>query len=153
MDSVAAAAIAVSWNPTPVRSAIVIWLSVVLPVARPATMAPSADGAALIDETCAQAVAQFAECGALRQAVNDDERVLRHDNRRRERADRHSYTERCIGSDGFYSRGIESPPSTWMMEPVAYGRSPRTSAATTRPTSSGCPHRRSGTTPSAMRRS
>lgn len=50
-----------------------------------------------------------------------------------------------------HSLGIESPPSTLMMEPVAYGASPRSSAATTRPTSSGCPQRRSGTRPSAIR--
>jgi len=36
-----------------------------------------------------------------------------------------------------YSLGTESPPSTLITVPVAYGRSPRTSAATTRPTSSG----------------
>ena len=52
-----------------------------------------------------------------------------------------------------YSRGIDSPPSTLMIVPVAYGTSPRTSAATARPTSSGWPQRRSGTRPSAMRRS
>ena len=37
-----------------------------------------------------------------------------------------------------------------MIEPVAYGRSPRSNAATTRPTSSGWPQRRSGTRPSAI---
>ena len=37
----AALAIAVSWKPTPVRSAIVIWRSFILPGFRPATIAPS----------------------------------------------------------------------------------------------------------------
>jgi hypothetical protein len=52
-----------------------------------------------------------------------------------------------------YSRGMDNPPSTWMTLPVAYGASPRTSAATTRPTSSGVPQRRSGTSPFAINQS
>src|SRR5688500_11805700 len=36
-----------------------------------------------------------------------------------------------------HSRGIDNPPSTWMIVPVAYGMRPPSSAATARPTSSG----------------
>ena len=35
------------------------------------------------------------------------------------------------------SRGTDKPPSTLMTEPVAYGMSPRSNAATTRPMSEG----------------
>jgi hypothetical protein len=52
-----------------------------------------------------------------------------------------------------HKRGKDMPPSTVMTLPVAYGASPRNSAATTRATSSGVPQRFSGTSPSAMRRS
>src|SRR6185436_2628515 len=40
------------------------------------------------------------------------------------------------------------PPSTWITDPVAYGASPRSSDAMTRPTSAGVPQRPSGTSPS-----
>lgn len=52
-----------------------------------------------------------------------------------------------------HNRGSDNPPSTQTTVPVAYGRSPRASAATARPTSSGWPQRPSGIRPSAMRRS
>ena len=57
-----------------------------------------------------------------------------------------------VGAHG-QSRWMERPPSTWTTVPVAKAKSPRTSAAVARATSTGSPHRGIGLTPSAISRS
>src|SRR5689334_632307 len=57
--------------------------------------------------------------------------------------------EACGTGDGHKTR-ICRPPSTCTVSPVEKGRAPLASIATTRPTSSGSPHRFIGAMPSAI---
>ena len=67
-------AIAVSWKPTPVRSATVIWRSVVRPGTRPATIRPSSLWTSLsVSHAGVDRVLQFPERCALPEAIDDDE--------------------------------------------------------------------------------